>query len=350
MENELIIADQIDGIPHPAENEQLVGHEDAVETMLTRYASGRMHHAWLLTGPRGIGKATFALKIAEHIFRYPSGSDAPNQLEQFSVEDPVKGKIAACSHPNLLHMARPYNFKDKKFRTQLTVKEIRQTVPFFGTSRGEDGWRVAIVDAADDMNASASNALLKILEEPPERTVFFILAHSPAKVMVTIRSRCQQLALNSLAESQVLEVLERFGVLSGMGDADKQLLSKLANGSVRQGIILAEGEGLELYKRFENAVQNLKSPDWTEIHALADMVILKGREDNYRLLIEFAHKYIEELATGRKGDVQDISMLARWAQVWEKTRKSASIADSYNLDKKQVILNLFQHMGEAVRV
>ncbi len=349
MENELIIADQIDGISHPAECEHLVGHDDVIKTMLSRYASGRMHHAWLLTGPRGIGKASFALKIAEHIFRHPNGLDAPTALQEFSAEDPIKGKIAACSHPNLLHMTRPYNFKDKKFRTQLTVEEIRQTVPFFGTSRGEDGWRIAIVDAADDMNASASNALLKILEEPPEKTVFFILAHSPAKVMVTIRSRCQQLALNPLSDEDVLQVLESFDVLSGINTEDKTLLSKLANGSVRQGIILAEGDGLELYKRFDAAVQKITSPDWTEIHALADMVVLKGREDNYRLLIEFAHKHIEDLATGIKGDRGNISVLARWAGVWEKTRKSVTIADGYNLDKKQVILNLFQHMGEAVR-
>jgi len=349
MENELIIADQIEGILHPAECENLIGHGQAVDTILNRYASGRMHHAWLLTGPRGIGKATFALKIAEHIFRYPDHSAADRQLQQFDVKDPTKGKIAAYSHPNLLHMTRPYNFKDKKFRTQLTVEEIRQTVPFFGTSRGENGWRVAIVDAADDMNASASNALLKILEEPPERTVFFILAHSPAKVMVTIRSRCQQLALDPLKDEQVLEVLESFNVLDNLSEDDKALLCKLANGSVRQGIILAEGDGLELYKRFENTARNLDHPDWTEIHALADMVILKGREDNYRLLIEFAQQHIEALATGQKGDIQDISMLARWAGVWEKTRKSVSIADGYNLDKKQVILNLFQHMGEAVR-
>jgi len=343
MEDEFIIADQIDGISHPAQCEQLAGHGSAIETLLTRYASGRMHHAWLLTGPRGIGKASFALQIAEHIFRHPNGINAPRDLQNKSVDDPIKGKIAACSHPNLLHMTRPYNFKDKKFRTQLTVEEIRQTVPFFGTSRGEDGWRVAIVDAADDMNASASNALLKILEEPPERTVFFILAHSPAKVMVTIRSRCQQLALNPLSEEEVLSVLEKFDVLSSLSGEDKMLLATLANGSVRQGIILAEGDGLELYKRFDAATQKLATPDWTEIHALADMVVLKGREDNYRLLIEFAQQYIEALATARKGDASNISILARWA------RKSVTIADGYNLDKKQVILNLFQHMGEAVR-
>ena len=349
MDDDAIVADKIDGIPHPAETLDIVGHKSVVSQILQQYASGRMHHGLLLTGPRGIGKATLALRIAAHIFRYPNARNAPLKLDEAEINDPINGKISARSHPNLLHMARPWDDKTKKFKTQLTVDVIRLTVPFFGTSRGEEGWRVAIVDAADDMNASAANALLKILEEPPHNTLFFVLSHSPAKVLPTIKSRCQQISLKPLEETQVLTVLNRFGALDGLSDNDKNLLGKLAKGSVRTGLLLTRENGLEIYKTFMSACQRLDKPDWAQIQAMAEKVTARGKEDGFRLLLEFANEFMEGHATGRLGEKNDISSLARWAQVWEKTQNSTRIADGYNLDKKQVILNLFQDMGEAAR-
>ncbi len=344
-----IIADSIEGIPHPAQSTGLVGHEKEIAHLLRQYASGRMHHAWLLTGPRGIGKATLTMQMAAHVFRYPDYTQAPDSFQKSREHDPVAGKISAGSHPNLLHLTRPWDQKAKKFKTRLTVDEIRQTVPFFGTSRGETGWRVTIVDPADDMNAAASNALLKILEEPPERSLFFIVSHSPAKILPTIRSRCQKLVMEALPESDLVEVLERIGTCDGMSDDDLKLLVSLSQGSVRQAIILARDEGLDLYRKFEATCKGLEDPDWQQVHALADTVTLRGREDRYRLLMHFAQEYIEKRATGRDGQEKPVSALARWAEVWEKLQKSISLADSYNLDKKQVIINLFSNMGEAVR-
>ena len=349
MDDDAIVADKIDGIPHPAETLDVVGHEAIVSQILQQYASGRMHHALLLTGPRGIGKATLALRIAAHVFRHSNSRSAPLTLDEAKINDSINGKISARSHPNLLHMTRPWDDKTKKFKTQLTVDVIRLTVPFFGTSRGEEGWRVAIVDAADDMNASAANALLKILEEPPHNTLFFVLSHSPAKVLPTIKSRCQQISLKPLEKDQVLTVLNRFGALDGFSDNDKNLLGRLAKGSVRTGLLLTRENGLEIYKAFINSCERLTNPDWAQIQTMAEKVTARGKEDGFRLLLEFANEFMEGHATGRLGEKNDISSLARWAQVWEKTQNSTRIADGYNLDKKQVILNLFQDMGEAAR-
>lgn len=349
MDDDAIVADKIDGIPHPAENLQLIGHEETLSQILQQYASGRMHHALLLTGPRGIGKATLALRIASHVFRYPNGHGAPLVLDDSQPNDPINGKLAARSHPNLLHMTRPWDDKTKKFKTQLTVDVIRLTVPFFGTSRGEEGWRIAIVDAADDMNASAANALLKILEEPPTNTLFFVLSHSPAKVLPTIRSRCQQISIKPLSDDQVVNILDRFGALDQLNLDDKILLGKLAKGSVRTGLLLSHENGLDIYKSFMIACERLQKPDWAQIQTMAEKVTARGKEDGFRLLLEFANEYMESHATGRVGQKNDISSLARWAQVWEKTQNSTRIADGYNLDKKQVILNLFHDMGEAAR-
>jgi len=352
IDDDAIVADKMDGIPHPAETKQLMGHDKIVQGILEQYQSGRMHHAFLLTGPRGIGKATMALRIASHVFRYPDHTVAPPSLDTARANDPIDGKISARSHPNLLHMARPWDEKAKKFKTQLTVDVVRLTVSFFGTSRGEKGWRVAIVDAADDMNASASNALLKILEEPPENTLFFVLSHSPAKVLPTIKSRCQQVSLKPLDDDIVLELLKGFGALDSLSEEDQALLGELAKGSVRTGLLLARENGLEIYKSFKAACERLERPDWAQIQLLAEKVTTRGREDGFRLLLQFANEFIEGNATGRRlanNTGNDISVLARWAQVWEKTQNSTRIADGYNLDKKQVILNLFQDMGEVVR-
>lgn len=349
MNAEYLIADTIEGIPHPGECKALVGHETAIEEFLTQYASGRLHHAHLMIGPKGIGKASFALRMASHLFRYPDPQSAPAQLHAVEHGDPIDGKLAAGSHPNLLHMARPWDEKAKKFKTQLTVDEIRKTVSFFGTSKAESGWRVAIVDAADDMNQNAANSLLKILEEPPERTVFFVLSHSPAKVLPTIRSRCKQMFLKQLTNEQIIESLQSLGVTQGLSSEDQALLAQLSGGSVRTGIILAQEDGLDLYRQFSALANSLNTLDWLAVQGLADQISPRGKEDRYRLVLRFAEEFMEHQATHITEPSTDISVLARWAKVWEKMRNSIRTADAYNLDRKQTIINLFQEMGEAAR-
>ena len=350
MENELILADLLDGIPHPGAPHDLVGHKDTVASLLSHYKSGKMHHALLLSGMKGIGKVTLASRLAAHVFRFPNSADAPADLVTPDPGDPVFAKIAACSHPNLLHLTRPWDQKAKKFKTQLTVNEVRQTVPFFGTARAEDGWRVAIVDSLDDMNKSASNALLKILEEPPEKTLFFVIAHSLGAVMPTIRSRCLHVPMHPLKQDEVMEVLDRFGILEGLSSGDRDLLLKLSEGSVRRAITLAREDGLELYQAFEKLCCNLSDPDWVAVQSLADKIVLRGREDRYQLFLNFAYEFMRKNATPSNEQDSRISSLARWAQVWEKTQNSVRTAESYNLDRKQVVLNLFHDMGEAARL
>ncbi len=344
-----LVADALEGIPHPGECRELIGHNMAIQTFLTNYAGGKMHHAHLVSGAKGIGKATFALRMASHLFRHKEYNDAPLELHPVMDGDPIDGKIAARSHPNLLHLQRPWDEKAKKFKTRLTVDEVRETVNFFGTTRGEDGWRVAIIDAVDDMNENSANALLKILEEPPERSVFFVLSHSPAKVMPTIRSRCQQLVLKPLDPQAVMNVLHQMGLDQDISAEDMELLATLSMGSVRRAIMLSQEDGLSLYESFEALASSLPKPDWGAIHTLADSMAGRGKEDRFRLFMSFAEEFMEAKARAADSTQSDISILARWAEVWEKTRKSLRVAEAYNLDKKQVILNLFQDMGEAAR-
>ncbi len=349
MDDSLILADRFEGISHPGGLHPIVGHRAVIANLLLAHKSAHMHHGILLSGEKGIGKTTLAMRLAAHLFEFSDATTAPAQLQLPSADNPVFAKIAAGAHPNLLYLSRPWDHKTKKFKTKLTVEEIRQTVSFFGTTRAEEGWRIAIVDAIDDTNSNAANALLKILEEPPERTVFFVIAHSIASVLPTIRSRCLHIPMKPLDADELLMALEGIGVLNDVGEGDRELLVSLAQGSVRRAILLAREDGLALYRSFGEICANLDQPDWGKIHTLADGVSTRGNEDRYRLVFNFANEFMEAHARGKGTPGKPISTLARWAEVWEKTRNSVRMAEGYNLDKKQVILNLFHDLGEAAR-
>ncbi len=345
--------DQIEGIPDPEANRHLVGHRETLDLLANRYASGRMHHAWLLSGPRGIGKATLACRFAGHLFRNPVASNAPAGYVEPAPDDPMEGRVAAGGHPNLLHLRRPWSHENKRWMSVLSVDEVRRTVSFFGSSAGENAPRVCIVDPADDLNASSANALLKMLEEPPPRTIFFVLAHSPKGLLATIRSRCQKLDIRPLSNEQVVEALGVLGEAEGLGAQDLALVAELSGGSVRRAISMVRGDGIELYRDFVRLARDASRPDWTAIHGLADKLAPVAKNDRYRLFLDLAHDYVARRIRGEgepdgaeasEGPARETSILARWVEVWEKTRRSVELADAYNLDRKQVVLNLFEAM------
>jgi DNA polymerase III subunit delta' len=340
---ELRAWDRLEGIPDPLENRGLVGHDATLDRLAAAYAGGKMHHAWLVTGPRGIGKATAIARFAGHVFRNPDPSGAPSRYVVPPEDDIAEARVARSAHPNLLHLRRPWNERDKRWRTELTVDEIRRTVPFFGNAPAEPGWRVAIVDTTDDLNLSAANALLKILEEPPPRTLFFLLADSWRGMLPTIRSRCQTLTLRPLEEMDTVAALQRLGILDEASEDDRKLVARLSGGSVRRAILIFRAGGLDLYRRYQALVSSPGNPDWVEIHRLAGEVSAASRDDAFRLLIDFARDDIagKLRSAGKPGQYADISALAGWVEVWEKIARSADRTDAYNLDRKQVVLNLF---------
>jgi DNA polymerase-3 subunit delta' len=191
----------------PHQRNVLIGHGETETSLLEAYRSERLHHAWILGGPKGIGKATLAFRyrqVCSGAIRTGSGRKR-RWLQDLSVPEdhPVVRQVAAGGHPNILHLRRPWDDKGKRFKADLPVDEVRRTVSFFGTTASARAWRVCIVDAADDMNASSANALLKILEEPPERCLFLVLSHAPGRLLPTIRSRCRRLDLAPLSETDI---------------------------------------------------------------------------------------------------------------------------------------------------
>jgi DNA polymerase-3 subunit delta' len=345
-------ADALEDIPLPRERESLIGHEEAEQALLAAYRSRRMHHAWILAGPKGIGKATLAFRFARFALAHPDPA-APEVLAARDLSlagtHPDFRKVAGGAHPGLLHLRRPYDPKRKskdKIKQDLTVDEIRRTVPFFGSTGAEGSWRICIVDAADDMNINAANALLKVLEEPPQRSLFLVLSHAPGRLLPTIRSRCRLLPMRELDREQVLAGLAGLGVAEP-ASRTAQRATELAHGSLRKAITLADGDTIALADAFAGLVSGLPKLDMAAAHDLADHVARAGADDAWTLFQDLVGECLHAQVTGQGR--QPLQRLVRVSEVWEKTSRAAREADAFNLDRKQVVLDTLRDLAEAAR-
>lgn len=345
-------ADAIEDVPLPRQRDRLIGHHEAEAELLSAYRSRRMHHAWILAGPKGIGKATLAFRFARFALAHPDPAtaavaEAPDCA--IPTGHPDFRKVAAGAHPGLLHLRRPYDPKRKakdKIKQDLTVDEIRRTVPFFGSTGSEGSWRICIVDAADDMNVNAANALLKILEEPPKRSLFLVLSHAPGRLLPTIRSRCRMLHMRALSCEEVLTGLGDLGV-ADPADRVAARAADLAQGSLRKAIKLAEGDSIDLADRFARLMAGLPRLDAATAHDLADQVSRNGADDAWSLFQDLVADHLHtRLGEAGQGSLQ---RLVRLSEVWEKTSRAAREADAYNLDRKQIVLNTLRDLAETAR-
>ena len=344
--------DQISGILLPRENLRLFGHKAAERVLLEAYRSERMHHAWLFTGPNGIGKATLAFRIVRFILANPD----PSQMsiaaaDDLGVDAPegLIGKIAHGVHPNILHLQRPWDEKGKRYRTEISVDTVRRVVPFLGTTAGEGGWRFVIVDPADEMNRSAANALLKALEEPPARTLFVLISRTPGRLLATIRSRCRTLPLRPLGMSDLSAALAHLDLDLSPSDQDEgQLITRLAEGSPRRALELAGQNAEALYG---DLMEALKTCDPLAFHSLADKCA-DQRSDTLGQLLDHYAGYLHRRVKGQ-GEPDNhheppLLPLVTWAELWEKAARSASDVDIFNLDRKAFVLDLLERHAVAV--
>jgi DNA polymerase-3 subunit delta' len=357
-------SDRLGSFPHPREVSTLVGQEEAERDIFDAFMGGRMHHAWLLTGPKGIGKATLAYRAARFVLRHgvPEVARAAHATN-LSVDesDPVFRQVAAQSHPNVLVINRPYDDKVKRLKTVIPVEEVRRTANFFGMSAGAGGWRVAIIDAADEMNVNAENALLKILEEPPARGLFLLVSHQPGRLLPTIRSRCRTLRLKPLAQDSIAAVLAANDVKASA--EERIAIARLAEGSAGRALSIADGGGLDLYREIAALLVALPKLNVKGVHALADKVARRGADEAYTTTIELLNDWLQRLVKTGAGAAPEADLapgegaamtrlagsggLDRWVEVWEKISQSIARAEALNTDRKLVILNIFS-MLESV--
>ncbi len=330
--------DTLDDVPEPAENPRLVGHGETVQRILDAHAGGRLPHGIILSGLRGIGKATLAFHVARHLLTFPDGAQAPNSFAEPDQASSLFRQVASGAHPAVLHLTRPINEKTKAFKTVLSVDEIRRINRFLSHTSHDGGYRVVIVDSADDMNVQAANALLKNLEEPPARTVFMLIAHSRGSLLPTLRSRCQVYAMSPLAPDQLMEALPY--ILSDLpsSETERAALAERAGGSARQAILLLRHGGLEVAGSTD-AVLRRERFDAVAAHRLADSVAGKGKELAFSLFREHLFDVVAIDAT-RTAQAGDLVRAEQLSSAWQTARESSEEALAFNLDRKQIVLDL----------
>jgi len=337
-------------IPHPRETTELFGHRDAETALLATYRSGRVPHAWLIGGAQGIGKATLAYRMARFVLAHGDPlSGVVQRAESLRVEadDPVARHIASGAHGGLLVLERSLNERGV-LRTVITVDETRETISFFGSTAAVDGWRVCIVDTVDELNANAANALLKVLEEPPQKSLFLLISHAPARVMATIQSRCRKLSLRPLSTDDVI----RAAALATGRAADDRALGEAAaasEGSVAHALTLLGGDALKLHQRTAALLKALPSVDPRELHALGDAL---GTSDRValRTFIDGVERWVaDRLQSDAAVANANLPRLARLAEVWEKIARAARDTQDYNLERKPLVFSVFSMLAEATR-
>jgi DNA polymerase III subunit delta' len=340
-ENESLV---LEGAVPPAANTRLFGHPAAEEFLARSYRSGKGHHAILIEGPEGIGKATLAFRFANHVLANPQPTEAPDTLSDPDQAAPAYRQIVAGASHNLLHITRPFDAKSGKFRTAITVDEVRRAGKFFSQTSGSDSWRIVIVDPADEMNRNAANAILKMLEEPPRRSMFLVLSHAPGRLLPTIRSRCMPLVLRPLGDADLRLALQKLGV--SVASAIEAKLVAAAGGSVAQAIKLVNYGGLDILEAFES-VLSAGGPDQRKaMHKIADAVAARGSDTLYGFFINHAGEHVAA-AAGRAAREGDIDRAFRLSNLHASITERTTVADAYNLDRKQTVLSLLGDLAAA---
>jgi DNA polymerase-3 subunit delta' len=330
--------------PLPRETTVLFGHEGAERAFLAVYRSGRVPHAWLIGGEPGIGKATLAYRIARFVLAHPDPSHvSPAASMALDPDHRTVRHIAVNAHPDLLVLERTVG-DTGKLRTVITVDQVRRLATFFGSTAGEGGWRVCIVDSADELKyPEGSNALLKMLEEPPPRSLFLLVSHAPGQLLPTIRSRCRRLALRPLGQADVVRAAS---VALGAKADDPGLMAAAAasRGSVSGAIALAGGPMLALREKVAELLKALPATDPRALHALGDQL------DRDRGLLEvFVGAVRDWLSARLDAEAGNLGRLARIAEMWERLNRSAREVETYNLERKPLVFSIFGLLAEASR-
>lgn len=352
----------------PRENPSLKGHDAAERVLFESAKSGRLAHAWILAGPRGIGKATLAYRFARHLLVGGDAAggglfgDAPETLA-VDVDHPVFHRVASRGHSDLYTIERTASPTTKNLRAEISIDDVRSATDFLRLTPGEGAWRVIVVDAADEMNRAAANAILKMLEEPPKQTVFLMVSHAPGRLLPTIRSRCRMLPLQPLERQTVISLLADYR--PDLSEDERVTLSGLCDGSIGEAIALADAGGLALYQEMVQLLGSLTTLDISTLHALGDRFARAGNGAAFdtfaRMLSDWLSRLVRNTACGTvveeiiPGEARAAAVfggeprLAQTLAVWEKVSRLLAQAQSANLDKKQVVVSAFLSLQATVQ-
>jgi DNA polymerase-3 subunit delta' len=338
--------DRLEGMPHPREVEHLLGQEKAEHELLSAYSRGQMHHAWIFGGSAGIGKATLAYRLARFILAHPDPRSPEVQSATSLHVDPhhpAARQMARMAHPDLLVLRRGWVPERKAVSGEIRVADVRRVGPFFGSTAGQGGWRICIVDSADDLNLNSANALLKTLEEPPARALFLLVSASPRRLLPTIRSRCRTLMLSPLGQETILAASEALRAQDADIDLDAvRAVAGEAEGSLRRALELAGGENHELRGAALSLLSSWPEIDRRAVHELGDLVS-RGGSDAFDVVAEQALDWMHAQARQRTGEGS--RPLRSWAEMWDRTTLMAREGRTFNLDGKGLIIKLFSELS-----
>jgi DNA polymerase III subunit delta' len=332
--------------PQPRTTDVLFGHSNAEAALLASYRGGRIPHAFLIVGPKGIGKATLAYRMARFVLAHPDpAAPAVTATTSLAVDPahPVARRIAAQAQGDLLILERTLNDKGV-LRQQIAVDDVRRTVPFFGSTAGEGGWRIAIVDAVDELNRAGANALLKVLEEPPQRALLLLVSNSAARVPATLRSRCRIIALRPLEDADVAAAL---AAATGSSATDPEIVAAAAAaaGSVARAFAMLDGDALALRQQALDLLDRLPAVDAKALHALGEAIAGTDAAP----LAAFVDTVNSWLSQRLGGGNAEIGRLVRLADASARINQAAREAEIYNLERKPLVFGVFGLLAEATR-
>lgn len=342
-------ADRAPACAHPRETYDLIGHQNAEAQFIRSKTSGRLHHAWLISGPKGVGKSTLAYRI----IRLMLGGEPllPSTLN-IPAADSAAQRIEAQGHGNLFVLRRPYNEKTKKLRSEIPVDIVRAMTSFFENTPAEDGLpRIALVDTMDEMTTSAENAILKILEEPPENALIILLSHSPGRLLPTIRSRCLSLKLRPIE----VDLMRPW--LAAQSDQPEQILEAaigLSRGGPGKAIALAQNADYVL-KPLTRFLSSLEHGDSSSDHILANMLAARDKADARSLFWDCLQDILQEQAsfsmTGEWRSAFNPLPASKpaqsWMALWKKICEWQRVENAINMDKKTVMLTALSEIRQA---
>ena len=342
----------------PQQNSCLLGHDEALATFLNAFKSEMIHNSWLISGPEGIGKATFAYKIA----RFLLASDINKKDEYTSINitenNPVFKLIASNSHPDLKVIERDFIETDKKKimkaikegepldenelkslkkSSVIRIDDIRTINEFLSKKSFDGNWRIVIIDCADEMNQNSANALLKALEEPPAKSILLLISHNPNKLLPTIKSRCAKINLSPLDANIVSSLLRRYR--PELSEIEVEKLSQICSGSIGKAINYADNGGLLLYQMLENLF--FAGKDFDIVKAIELSTMASKDENVWDLLQELVTKFVSDMMLGGE-HIEELG------QAWDKVRVIFADTINLNMDKKQAMINIINTICKAM--
>ena len=320
--------DQLPGVPLPEFRRQVIGHEAARAALLARLEAGRLPGGILIHGPRGIGKATLAFDFAREVFAR-TGDEPPDQ---------IAAQVEAGAYPNLFVLRKTAKDSGKGYNTVIRVDEIRHLVDQMRMTRGRAGQRIAIIDAIDDCNTAAANALLKILEEPPADSTFLLISHRPGSLLPTIRSRCFRVAMRPLPNEEVRQVLQA----STPAGATLDQAIALADGRPRRAFEASMLSGGSALGQLSGWLRDPVGAGNGARLALADALGAERDGSELRFARDMLFDWMaNEARAAALGGAESRRRLASVQELWDKARLSLADADAYNLDMRQTLVGIF---------